>query len=116
MRILADENVSGAIVRRLRQQGYDVRWISEGDSGLSDDLVWLIVVRDQRFLITSDKLFASSAMLHSEAKSLSLMLLRISSMSPEHGAERVSIVIGSQELWNGKFCVVSAEGVRIRQL
>lgn len=116
MRILADENISGAMVRLLRNQGHDVRWISEGNAGLSDQSVWEIVKSDHRFLITSDKIFAATAMLQPEIKALGLMLLRISALSASDGALRVSAVISSQTNWEGKFCIVSAEGVRLRHL
>jgi predicted nuclease of predicted toxin-antitoxin system len=116
MRILADENISGAIVKLLRQHHHDVRWITESEAGIDDHSVWEIVKSDRRFLITSDKVFASFGMLQPEVKYLGLMLLRIPTLSADESALRVSTVISSQDIWQGKFCIVSAEGVRIRQL
>jgi predicted nuclease of predicted toxin-antitoxin system len=116
MRILADENVSRALVQLLREQGHDVRWINAGDAGLDDILVWAVAKAEQRFLITSDKIFASWSMLQPEAQKLGLMLLRIPTLSAAEAAQRVVKVISSQDDWSGKFCVVSAEGIRIRQI
>jgi predicted nuclease of predicted toxin-antitoxin system len=116
MRILADENVSGAMVRLLRAGGHDVRWISENDAGVLDSAVWDLVKSDQRFLITSDKRFAAFAMLQPESKFLGLMLLRIPTLSAEQGAQRVATLIASQNDWSGKYCIVSAEGSRVRRI
>jgi predicted nuclease of predicted toxin-antitoxin system len=116
MRILADENISGAMVKALRDSAYDVRWISEGDSGIDDNTVWSIAKNELRFLITSDKIFAGRCSIEPEAKTLGLMLLRIQSLSADEGALRVVGIISSHESWAGKLCVVGVEGVRVRQL
>lgn len=116
MRILADENVSGAIVKLSRLHEHDVYWISEKDAGIDDEAVWDIAKNELRFLITADKVFAARAMVSDEAKILGLMLLRIPTLSAEDGAERVAKIIQSQNNWRGKYCVVSKDGVRLRQI
>jgi predicted nuclease of predicted toxin-antitoxin system len=116
MRILADENIAGIVVKHLRSLGYDVRWITEGDSGVDDQRVWEIAKQDARFLITADKIFAGAVTRTGSQRNSGVMLLRLAEMSPEDMADRVAKVIGSQTEWSDKYCIVSVDGIRLRSI
>ena len=36
MKLLADENITASIVRVLKEEGYDIRWIRIESPGISD--------------------------------------------------------------------------------
>jgi predicted nuclease of predicted toxin-antitoxin system len=116
MRILADENIAGIVVRHLRALRYDVRWITEGDAGVDDQRVWEIAKLDARFLITADKIFAGAVTRKDDQKNPGVMLLRLAEMSPKDMADRVAKVIASETEWFSKYCIVSVDGIRLRNI
>jgi predicted nuclease of predicted toxin-antitoxin system len=54
--ILADEGVSGYLVRELRKD-FEIEWILEGDSALTDREIMKISKSNSKILITEDKDF-----------------------------------------------------------
>ncbi len=54
MDILADENVPGAAVARLRNAGHDVVWVSEEAPGTADPDVLERAAEEDRLLVTFD--------------------------------------------------------------
>ena len=59
MKICVDENIPLVTVSELRSLQHDVLDIRyTPDQGLSDDLLWELVTRQGRLLITTDKGFA----------------------------------------------------------
>lgn len=59
MRLLANENIPGAVVMALRAAGHDVAWVRIDAPGASDAQVLAWAVRERRILLTFDKDFAS---------------------------------------------------------
>ena len=57
MTIIADENIDGFLVRRLRSDGHDVTWITEVDPSIEDPLVLELADVSNALLITEDKGF-----------------------------------------------------------
>jgi predicted nuclease of predicted toxin-antitoxin system len=57
MKLLADESVDFGIVRRLRNEGFEVVSIAELNSGISDIEVLKIATEGELLLITEDKDF-----------------------------------------------------------
>ncbi len=57
MNILADENISHLLVERLRQEGHQVRFISEIARGSDDHTVLKIANQQKSLLVTDDKDF-----------------------------------------------------------
>ena len=55
MRFLADENVSGFVVERLRSDGHDVALVAETEAGASDKDVLGTADAHDRVLITEDR-------------------------------------------------------------
>src|SRR4030042_2819484 len=57
-KILADENVHGDIVRRLREQGHDVLFVPEiGLAGSNDDAILEYSIKHNLLLLSGDKDF-----------------------------------------------------------
>lgn len=59
MRLLADENVPGAVVNALRDAGYDIVWIVQQTPGITDSAVRDYAVQENRLLLTFDKDFGA---------------------------------------------------------
>ena len=58
MRICVDENIPLATVAELRTLKHDVLDIRKApEQGMSDDLLWELVTKERRLLITTDKGF-----------------------------------------------------------
>jgi len=116
MRLLADENLDGAIVKWLRQEGHDVIWIAERDPGAGDPGVLTRANTTQQILITRDKDFGSLTM-HEGLPVMGVILLRIR-------ARDQGVRLGAlRRLWpqiercaQSRFLTVSNDRVRIREL
>ncbi len=59
--IVADENIDFRLIRRLRENGFEVFSINESDFGIQDTSVLSIANERQSFLITEDKDFGNLA-------------------------------------------------------
>ena len=58
MRIKVDEDLPRAVATLLREAGYQAATVLDEDlGGASDEMLWPVVQREQRFLITADKGF-----------------------------------------------------------
>ncbi len=60
MRFVADESVDYQIVSRLREDGHEVIYIAETQSGASDNSVLTQANLQQAMLLTSDKDFGDT--------------------------------------------------------
>ena len=54
MKFLADESCDFAVVRTLRDAGYEVLAISDVSPGASDDAVIALAAQENRILLTED--------------------------------------------------------------
>ena len=72
MKVLTDENISPVIVRQLNvlHDVFDIR--KKGLSGISDSKVKEILIKEERILVTHDKLFAVNV---SQDKALRVVLI-----------------------------------------
>lgn len=61
MRFLANENVPGPVVRRLRELGHDVVWAKEDFPGAADRALLLVAQDHQRVTVTCDTDFGELA-------------------------------------------------------
>jgi predicted nuclease of predicted toxin-antitoxin system len=58
MKIFVDENIPAMTVRELRRLGHEVMDIRGTENeGMTDDVIWKMVKKDGRLLITTDKGF-----------------------------------------------------------
>lgn len=118
IRLLADENVAVATVRRLRAEGYDTAYIAEL-SPAADDLEVLRTAREQeRVLLTFDRDFGELIFRDLAPVPPGVVYLRLVASYPEEPAEIVidllSRIPAKQLL--GRFSVVTREHLRQRDL
>jgi predicted nuclease of predicted toxin-antitoxin system len=115
-RLLADQNVPGAVVAALRQQGHDVAWVLEDAPGSPDPEVLERAQHDGRVLVTFDKDFGELAFHRGLAASVGIVLFRITLTSPEHAVRVAVAAFASRAEWAGQFAVVEDDRIRLRAL
>jgi predicted nuclease of predicted toxin-antitoxin system len=115
--ILADENVIGAVVTRLRADGHDVEWIAELAPSIADVDVLSRAVAGGRVLLTDDKDFGELVVLESRPHR-GVVLLRLAGMRPVERADLVGrLFAGGLQPFVDAFTVVQADGrVRTRRV
>jgi predicted nuclease of predicted toxin-antitoxin system len=90
MKLLVDESVDRPIVERLRQDGHDVLYVAELESGISDTEVLQRANELSALLVTLDKDFGELVFQQSLSTSFGVVLIRLSGLSAERKAEIVS--------------------------
>lgn len=116
MRLLADENVPGAVVEVLRAAGCDVAWVRTDTPGASDPEVLARAVRELRTLVTFDKDFGELARQPGLPKACGVLLIRLPMPPPSEAGERLASIILSRRDWAGHFSVIEPGRVRMRPL
>ena len=81
MKFLADENFPRAAVLSIRDNGFDIHWISEEHPGATDEEVLLQSVSDSRTLLTLDKDFGELAFRRGLAAAHGIILFRLEPQS-----------------------------------
>ena len=115
-RLLADENVPGAVVAALRQQEHDVAWILEDAPGSPDPDVLERAQREGRVVVTFDKDFGELAFRRGLAASVGVVLFRITLTSPDHAVRAAVAAFASRADWTSQFAVVEDDRIRLRAL
>jgi predicted nuclease of predicted toxin-antitoxin system len=113
VKILANENMSGAVVTTLRSNGHDVLWVLTDFPGAKDEAVLARAFSEQRLLITFDKDFGELVFAKGFAASDGVILFRISQPTPGEAARRISATIDSRQDWSGHFSVVDDTKIRM---
>lgn len=116
MRLLANENVPGPVVRRLRELGHDVMWSKEDLPGKSDREVLARAQSDQRVTVTCDTDFGELAFGSGLPATCGVVLLRIPWTDPVTDNAFAVSTLTSRDDWTGVFAVVERDRVRIRPL
>ncbi len=116
MRILADENVAGAVVNALTKAGCDVVWIAKTTPGSTDALVFDIACKENRILLTHDKDFAAGSARKMSAGLKGVILLRLDGIAVDTVADFVSRTISSRDDWQGSYSIVKKNNIRMRKL
>ena len=115
MKILVDEGVDKPIVERLRQDGLQVSYIAETNSGVDDDTVLDLAKENSALLLTADKDFGELVYrLH--RVSHGVVLIRLSGLTASMKATITSEAIKEhgEELENA-FTVITPDSIRIRR-
>ena len=74
MKIFVDENIPSVTVQALREMGHDVSDIRGTErEGMSDDALWVMIQREGRLLITTDKGFTQ----HREESHHGILIVRL---------------------------------------
>jgi predicted nuclease of predicted toxin-antitoxin system len=115
LRIVADENVDGWVVAKLREEGHEVIYVAELHSRITDQEVLQLAAVEGNLLLTSDKDFGELTFLQRQGN-VGIVLARLNALSPEQKARIVAGVLRehADELL-GAFTVVTPSSVRIRQ-
>ncbi len=116
MRLLADANLEGPIVRLLRAAGYDVVWVREEQPRATDPRVLELARAEARVLLTNDKDFAELCYLRRQATA-GIVLLRLpAARSTEKGEHLLAVIRRFGIELEGWFTVITARAIRRRQL
>jgi predicted nuclease of predicted toxin-antitoxin system len=116
MRILANENIPGPVVRALRHGGHDVVWVKEDMVGANDQDVLARAERDARLVVTFDKDFGELAVRRKLPATSGVVLLRRKGGSPAADNARAVSALTSRDDWAGHFAVVTDDRIRLRAI
>ena len=114
MKFVADESVDRQIVDRLRADGYDVFYVAEMETGISDDEVLSSANRRGSLLVTADKDFGELVFRRHQV-SAGVLLIRLAGLSSIEKAKIVSSAVRNHgtALANA-FTVLTPGVIRIR--
>ncbi len=116
MKLLADENVPGPLVRELRDRGHDVLFAKEEMRTAPDRQILERAQADGRVLLTFDKDLGELAFRFGLPASSGVILFRLSGATPDEDAAVVLATFERAIEWEGHFSVVTAERIRVRPL
>src|SRR5579875_1337356 len=110
MRFLADESCDFAVVRALREAGYDVVAVRDANPGAPDEAVIRLAVREARVLLTEDKDFGQLVF----ARSAGVVFIRFPANARQAMAQVVVQLIETRaQKIAGRFVVVQPGRIRI---
>ncbi|HLK21158.1 MAG TPA: DUF5615 family PIN-like protein [Bryobacteraceae bacterium] len=115
MNIVADENVDGQIVKRLRADGHEVLFIAEMAPGTDDETVLDHSRQADSVLLTADKDFGEIAFRQRRVHT-GVLLIRLEGIAPELKAELVAKAFEQhgEELLT-RFAVLTKRAIRMRK-
>ncbi|NWG88067.1 MAG: DUF5615 family PIN-like protein [Hydrogenophilaceae bacterium] len=117
MRLLANENIPLATIRRLREQGHDVASIVEIAAGSTDEQVLRRAQDESRLLLTFDRDYGELIYVRGLPCPPGLIYLRFTPSTPEEPAERLARLFGEMaDGLIGGFVVLDRDGYRRRPL
>jgi predicted nuclease of predicted toxin-antitoxin system len=116
MWFLANENIPGDAVARLRGMGHDVAWVRDDAPGSRDDAVLARAIRESRVLLTFDKDFGELALKSRLPPASGVILLRLDMPPAASVGLLLASLIDSREDWAGHFSVIEPGRVRMRPL
>ncbi|OIP39381.1 hypothetical protein AUJ95_05635 [Candidatus Desantisbacteria bacterium CG2_30_40_21] len=114
MNLLVDEGVDRPIVVRLRQDGYNVLYVTEMSPGITDNVVFQRANEQQSLLLTADKDFGEliyrQGLVHT-----GIVLLRLAGLPMETKVTLISMAFDAHASeFVGAFSVIAPSIVRIR--
>jgi predicted nuclease of predicted toxin-antitoxin system len=116
MRIIANENVSAAVIAQLRIRGHDVVSVKESMRSAPDSAVLRRAAEERRLVITHDKDFGTLAFQWGLPAGSGVILFRLSGNNPDVDNARILDVLQQQIDWAGHFGVVTDDRIRMRPL
>jgi predicted nuclease of predicted toxin-antitoxin system len=105
MKICVDENIPLSTVAELRNPGHDVLDIrGTANQGIPDDLLWELVLKETRLLITTDKGFVQ----HRNELHYGILVVRLRQPNEQKIHERVMLAMGqfAESEWAGMLVVM----------
>ena len=112
MRLIADENVAGTVIRTLRQRGHDVLSVKESMRSAADSVILARAQTEQRIVITLDKDFGELAFRCRLPARSGVILFRLSGSDPTIDNHRCG-GLETRIDWDGNFTVVTDDRVRV---
>ena len=116
MRFLVNENVTGTVIRELRQQGNDVLSVKESMRSERDEVILARAQTEQWIVVTHDKDFGELAFRSRLPASCGVILFRLAGSDPQSDNRRILEALGSRADWAGHFSVVTDDRIRMRRL
>ncbi len=116
LRVIANENIAGSLIRELRQRGHDIISVRELMPAGTDEEVLAKAHAESRIVLTHDKDFGELAFGWGLPSESGIILLRLSGSSPSHDNQRAIQALESREDWTGHFAVVTEDRIRMRPL
>jgi len=116
MRLLANENIPLASVRRLRALKHDVLAVAETMPGSSDVEVLHLAGDERRIVLTFDRDYGELIFVRNLPCPAGVIFLRFAPATPEEAADRLSPLLEDEQFAVGHFLVVDRDGVRRRPL
>jgi predicted nuclease of predicted toxin-antitoxin system len=116
MRILANENFPGEVIRALRERRHDIIWIRTEAPGSKDQTILQRAQVEKRIIVTFDKDFGELAFHSRLPASCGIILFRISAPSPASVIQKVVETLESRSDWEGNFAVLEDLQIRMRPL
>jgi len=116
LRILANENVAGSVIRALRERGHDVLSAKEKMCSAPDQAVFRRAQAKGRLILTNDKDFGELAFRSGLGAGSGIVLLRISGHNPETNRQRILAALETRSDWVGHLAVVTDREIRLRPL
>ena len=113
--ILADENIHGFIIATLRDAGFEVISVKEEASGIMDDQVIQMALRNNCLLLTQDKDFGEWVFAH-HVEGLTVLFLRYSYGEYKDIAQTLIQLLRVQQTERPFFATITTKKIRIRKL
>jgi len=115
-RLLANENFPAPSVRQLRDRGYDVAAVAEGNGGLKDPEVLALAVTELRWIVTFDRDYGELIFARGFAAPPAVILFRMRSYRPDAPGRFLAALLASGNQFEGHFVIVDEAGFRKRPL
>ena len=116
LKIFADECVHKNIVTALRENGFEVGYISEVKPGLSDHEIVKLAAKNSAILITEDSDFGEWVFVHGY-KNLGVFFLRYNVDELESIIHAVlKVILKYKNNLFKKFIVITSTKIRIREI
>lgn len=115
MKILVDESVNFRIIKRLKEENFEVSAIAEHSSGISDTEVILLAQTEGRILLTEDKDFGTLVFAHNN-KNISVILLRYNKNEEEKIIENTLSILNPSNFESFVFVTITAQKIRITSI
>jgi len=116
MKFLIDESVEKPIVDWLRDQKYDVMYIAESSSGITDEEVIKLANCESRILITNDKDFGKLIFRQGRITQGILLIRAVNEESSNKLRLVKEVLEKAKKKLEGNFMVVNEVGIRIRKI
>ena len=114
LRFLADENIPYTVISELKKLGYNIISVLNYRSGMTDEEVIELAVKEKRIIITFDKDFGRLVTLNPNTPGV--ILLRIPPINPEYILKRIQATLKKVQNPYKKLIIVRKKTIKIIKL